>query len=1269
MGDSIVIVSMNCQGLGGKDKRKDVLNYLKKNKYSIYCLQDTHFTEKEENYIRTQWGFECYFSSYNSQSRGTAIFFNNNFEYKLHKIKRDIQGNKIVLDLTIANKKTTLINIYGPNNDRPNFYEEIKQDIRELDNENVIITGDFNLILDPEKDSKNYLFINNPRAREKVIDLCAEFNLIDIWRELNMEKSQYTWRTGNGNKQSRLDFFLITENLFTTVEQTEIEMGYRTDHSLIKLTLKTSEESKGRSFWKFNNSLLKDNEYIKMVKKVILDVKKQYIDEEKSPKDKNIEDLTPEELYLTINNQLFFEMILLEIRGKTISYSVFKKKQKDKKEEKLVREISELESNNEDINTITQKKNELKELRLEKLEGIRIRSRAKWIEQGEKVTKYFCNLENRNFISKSMPNLWKNNGTKTENQNEVIHETKTFYETLYKEKPVKPINLNNVLNYHDIPKLSESQKLEIEGEITTAEALNSLKNMKNNKSPGSDGFTTEFFKFFWKEIGNYLVKSINFGFINGELSVTQKEGIITCIPKGNKDKQFLKNWRPISLLNVTYKIASACIANRIKKFLPYLINEDQTGFIKGRYIGENTRNLYDLFHYTEKHHIPGLLLLIDFEKAFDSVAWTFISKTFDFFNFGPSIKRWINVFYNNIKSSVLVNGHVSEWFKIGRGCRQGDPLSPYIFILCAETLALLIRKNKNIRGITVGEKEHLLLQYADDTSLTIDATELSLRTVFNVLKFYADASGLQINIDKTRVIWFGSMKDSNEVLCRDLNLNWDSSIFEILGVKFSLNLKDMVQLNYDVKIREIKNLLIQWSKRNLTPYGRITVVKSLAISKINHLFLSLPKPDDRIIKELDSLFFKFIWNGSVDRVKRGVTVKNFKDGGLKMIKIGPFIDALKISWIRRLITCNSKWVHLFYQSYPLVEHFQNFGTEFLQSKIKNIDNKFWYEAFQAWIIFVNKLKPINSDDFLKEPIWHNNLLKVGGKPIFYKNWFVKGIYFINDLYDEQGNLRNMEYFQTELAIQTNFIEVHGLFQIVNRAKDSLSVENIGYKLQQPIYPVPIKILLLDKKGCQRIYQILIKNDIVPTSQRKWHNELLINVLNWENIYSSIYKCTKDTNIRWFQFRLIHRILSTNVFLNKIGIKDSNSCSFCNNNPETLIHLFYDCPHVKHFWDETSEWLKGECTHIRSLDLTTVDIIGGIQGKQRTDKALDFILIQAKYFIYKNKYNNQIPNLQHFKRCLLTSYKSEKYAAYCNCTWNSFNKTWMAYQNLINHLTS
>jgi hypothetical protein len=122
--------------------------------------------------------------------------------------------------------------------------------------------------------------------------------------------------------------------------------------------------------------------------------------------------------------------------------------------------------------------------------------------------------------------------------------------------------------------------------------------MKNEKSPGSDGFTSEFFKFFWNNLGKFVIRSINYGYKTGQLSITQKQGIVACTPKGDKPRQFMKNWRPINLLNTVYKLASNCIAERIKSVLPILISNDQTGFIPGRYIGENTRLIYDILHFT-----------------------------------------------------------------------------------------------------------------------------------------------------------------------------------------------------------------------------------------------------------------------------------------------------------------------------------------------------------------------------------------------------------------------------------------------------------------------------------------------------------------------------------------------------------------------------------------------------------------------------------------------------------------------------------------------
>ena len=148
--------------------------------------------------------------------------------------------------------------------------------------------------------------------------------------------------------------------------------------------------------------------------------------------------------------------------------------------------------------------------------------------------------------------------------------------------------------------------------------------------------------------------------------------------------------------------------------------------------------------------VPGLLLLIDFEKAFDSLSWSFIQKVLKFLNFGPSICRWIETFYSNITSSVIQCGFMSESFRIGRGCRQGDPLSPYIFIICAEFLAIKIRQNSKIKGIKIHDTEFKISQYADDTSIFLDGSSDALNGTLTELDKFANVSDLKINFDKTQ---------------------------------------------------------------------------------------------------------------------------------------------------------------------------------------------------------------------------------------------------------------------------------------------------------------------------------------------------------------------------------------------------------------------------------------------------------------------------------------------------------------------------------------
>ena len=252
-------------------------------------------------------------------------------------------------------------------------------------------------------------------------------------------------------------------------------------------------------------------------------------------------------------------------------------------------------------------------------------------------------------------------------------------------------------------------------DLTPEECYETLKTFKINKSPGNDGLTSEFYKKFWPLFGTMIVNSFNCSYQFGQLTSSQRQAVITLIDK-KKDRLLLKNWRPISLLNVDYKLLSKTLANRLTPILSTIIHPNQTGFMKGRNIGENIRILYDSIDFTKKNNKQGIILALDFEKAFDSLEWNFIIEVLKKFDFSKRFIKWIQLLYNDISSCTINNGVSSGYFSVARGVRQGDPMSPYLFILAVEVLAQMIRDDNKIKGLELPVGIVSLLLYADDVT-------------------------------------------------------------------------------------------------------------------------------------------------------------------------------------------------------------------------------------------------------------------------------------------------------------------------------------------------------------------------------------------------------------------------------------------------------------------------------------------------------------------------------------------------------------------------
>jgi exonuclease III len=1261
MTDKLKILSLNCRGLKGTNKRQQVFNYLKETKCSIYCLQDTHFTQDMLNDIHAEWGGDFYSSFGTSNSRGTAILFSKNIDFKIHKQLSDENGNYLAIDLSYGESRFTLLNVYGPNNDTPAFYTRIFNLIDCLGNGSVIICGDFNLVLNPELDYYNYKNTNNPNARDRLIECMYEYNLVDPFREKYPYTKRYTWRRSSPLQQARLDFFLLSADVFAFFESISIQPSLQSDHSLIILELTFNQFQHVPGLWKHNNALLLDIEYINEIKNKICQIKKQY-----ALPIYNLDhiDLIPDnELCFTVDDQLFLETLLMEIRRKSISYASFKKKMNENNEKDIISKINVLEqtlteTNIQELNTL---KCELNNISEQKLKGHQIRAKATWIVEGEKPTKYFCNLEKQRAAVKTIYKLEDDDGKVTTEQKEILNIVSKFYQNLYQKQGSCESNMFlDFVEDFNCPKLSKQNSQNIEGKISLPEATTVLKNMSNNKSPGSSGFTAEFYKVFWNQLGCFVVRALNEAFNNGKLSITQTQGIITCIPKGDKSKLFLKNWRPITLLNTIYKIGSGVIANRIKTCMDHLIHYDQTGFIKGRYIGENTRLIFDIMHQTEEQNIPGLLLLIDFEKAFDSLSWAFVQKTLSFFNFGPDIKRWFEVFYSEAKSAVVQCGHLSNFFPIQRGCRQGDPLSCYIFVLCAEILSIKIRSNNNIKGITLNNIEHKLSQFADDTTVILDGSEISLNETLLTLQNFSNISGLKVNFDKTKIVWIGKKKFSSDSIKTKWKLQWNQQQFQMLGIHFHVDLSKILELNYKEKIIKMRNTLSNWKKRNLTPIGKITVIRTLLISLFNHLFISLPSPSLTFIKQLNDAFLNFIWDGQ-SRINFHTLCKEYKDGGLKMVNVENFIKAMKLTWLKRVFVSNGKWLHIA-KSYIDFDKLVHCGKHYSEKLENEILNPFWKDVLQCFIQFQDKLDFIPANVYYY-PVFYNDSIKIGNKSIYFDSWYKAGIHLIGDLFDDNGTFLSLKEINNKYNLNINFLLYSGVKQAIRAHFKNEKIEQkhkTNSYIERPFIPDILKIILKPESGAKRMYDVLNASNSIMSVKEKWASKIQITVSDeeWEKLFLMPFKINKEARLQWFQYRIVHRIIGTNYLLYKMNISNSPLCTFCNNRDETIEHLFWYCPATKHVIDDIFPIRIIPQCNIKNFILGYTD---------KMDYAINNMFIFTKLYIYQCKMSRTSPTTDGAKHYIRKQFENQRNAALYGKYQDKFDLSWRDIQDKITFL--
>ena len=886
---ALSILSLNCNGIRDQSKRAGLIQWLRSLPaiVDVVCLQETHCRSLTEC---TSWfgssGFLFCISPGSSHSCGCIILYRPTLS--LVDSQPDVCGRLLLCTFSFMDKSFRICCLYAPNRnpERDLFYQEIAD--RVDPSTPTLLVGDFNSVFDRSVDRRGSDPLDT--ARESSARLLALFSaccVLDIWRYLHPTTSAFTWTKPDGSIASRIDLCGVPYLWVPSVSACDILPCPFSDHCALLLSLSIPDVTPpGPGLWKLNTSVLAESDYYDLI----------------STAWQNWRASIP--CFPSLAK--WWERGKGLIKGLTIRYCSERSRARSSHRDLLIRLIDHLKAkvdagSSSCVGPYQSALADLAKLDLEAARGAQVRSRARWVEEGETSSAYFFRLEKKNGADRWISAIRSDDGTIVSSPAGLCTSFAAFYSSLFTATPTDPVVQASLLS-NITASLSPTEAACCEGLLSHSECLAALQGMARRKAPGLDGLPMEFYLKFWSVLGSDLVDVLNSCFNAGCLALSQRRGVISLTFKKG-DRLDPKNWRPISLLNVDYKLAARVVAGRLLKVIHLVVHRDQTCGVPGRFIGENVALLRDVVYYSTSFDVPVAILSLDQEKAFDRVDWAFMQSTLSTMGFGPSFISWVNLFYHRVQSAVNVNGYLSSFFNLTRGVRQGCPLSPLLYVLVSEVLAVNIRCNPRISGITLPGLSPLspISQYADDTSLILSSDE-SIQASLEVYDQYEKASGSKLNHGKSKGLWLGSWRGR---LDPPVDLDWSSFKLKVLGVFIGIG--DLVEDNWRPRIDAVDKVLSSWRSRSLSFRGKALVINALALSRIWYVASLIHMPP-RILHELCTLVFKFFWSGKRDLVARTVVVQPPPLGGFSVVDVKLKVWALLAQWVRRFVSSCASWV-------------------------------------------------------------------------------------------------------------------------------------------------------------------------------------------------------------------------------------------------------------------------------------------------------------------------------------------------------------------------
>lgn len=1198
----------------------------------ILMLQDTHLAPKSLEFRQLSRYPTLDFVSHCPQgTRGIATIIDKKRVKFLTKCDvADSHGNLLTSVIEFQSKVINIANVYAPSQylDRVTWFGRITET---FDNDTSIpamdiVGGDWNSVTDPILDRdggarSHTRDVMDARALQGVLDSMNPLGqLVDGWRATHPEISDFTHKNRGRDAHSRIDRLYVRDDwLSGQAGNWAIESpgAVHTDHRMVTadLDIGVRTEPRGEGIWKMSPAIL----FYPVIVKELVNIASQ------PPVGR------PLEAWLAIKAKLRSHLIS---RARSSRKSAARKRHRLlRRRRKVLRkgcrsaaQITKLDKCNLELDALTE------------WESFQYAASALSKEHilGERPSKYFyARLKASCF--KGIKGLRNREGVIESNPEKMCGVAQEFYRELFCEKPSDPAASKQILDLIT-NKISQESAEKLVKPFTLKELTRAIRRSSNGKAGGVDGLTVELYKKLIDQgqKGRIFMTTLLAALNDVRVRERLPEDFIRCytcilykyegVP--GKDPADLKGYRPLSLLNVDYKLYSIMLMHRLVDAINPVIGDQQYAFLRGRQISDNIKLIQCLIDRHEFEGTEGLqLLFLDQEKAYDRVSHAYLWAVLERFGIPGDCIRMIKALYLGRETNVYINGFKSEPIEILSGVGQGDPISCPLFDISIEGFALLLHASA-LSGVAVGSKRITSIMFADDTVIPSSMTDVEkdARITNNCLITYGAASGSKVNYPKSTVLIIGGKDPDPGLVNQGVKVSRRGTTH--LGIPVGVNIEQEIEIFWAEIQLKIAEVTTEWLKCHMSSRGRILISKAKQLSLVRYAMQFLPIPE-RTIKAMEANVWKLVWNGK-DRgdINRNGALLPLAEGGrlcqdIRSIRAATAVSLIArmerrpdLPWVRVAVDLMSTYVHRTGRTKGLVE--SQYTEPWKQHSARNRErmpksiNYLWIEWWKVCSYrvddsperFIKFVEPKSGLEVLQTKHWYfpnlerdlpPNAHRQGAKVWSSKAWFEagEGLYgetsLIGDIYDPKskqciGHEQGREMTRINAAAR-NLVEnviPKDWKSLLNdmSALDIETWENNPRKVFQhcliksPRGKTWIPLRLATYKG---IYTLMIAGkvreinyDSVLEGPRAALSTMLRREVRAKELWHEIKQLERNPKADDLLWRFLHAKVAVGSEIDWL-LPEKKVCPYCrdfngNTIPITIQHVWIDCKAAKEVWD-------------------------------------------------------------------------------------------------------